>query len=61
MPGVSGAELAGRVRQDHPGLPIILTGGFSHVLAENGAHGFELLRKPYSLEQLSRVLHKVTR
>ena len=61
MPGVSGVELAERVRRHYPDLPIILTSGYSHVLAENGAHGFELLHKPYSLEQLSHILHKAIR
>ena len=32
-----------------------------HVLAQNGSYGFELLQKPYSIEQLSRILHKVGR
>ncbi|QDZ06828.1 PAS domain S-box protein [Sphingomonas panacisoli] len=58
MPGIGGIELAQRVRADYPHLPVILTSGYSHVLAENGAHGFELLHKPYSVDQLSRVLHK---
>ncbi len=58
MPGMSGVELGERVRRDHPDIPVILTSGYSHVLAENGAHGFELLHKPYSIEQLSRVLRK---
>ena len=35
-----------------------LTSGYSHVLAQNGQHGFELLHKPYSIEQLSHVLRK---
>ena len=58
MPGMGGVELAGEVRRLHPGLPVVLTSGYSHVLARNGAHGFELLHKPYSVEQLSRVLRK---
>jgi hypothetical protein len=33
--------------------------GYSHVLAKNGTFGFELLHKPYSVEQLSRTLRKV--
>ena len=56
MPGMSGLDLGQRIRRDHPDVPIILTSGYSHVLAETGTHGFELLHKPYSLEQLSRVL-----
>jgi hypothetical protein len=31
------------------------------VLAEEGRHGFELLQKPYAIEELSRVLRRVTR
>jgi len=39
----------------------VLTSGYSHVLAENGSDGFELLHKPYSLDQLSRMLLKVSK
>lgn len=60
MPGMDGIELGGEVRRLHPDVPIILTSGYSHVLAQNGQHGFELLHKPYSVEQLSRVLRKAT-
>ena len=28
------------------------------MLAQDGTYGFELLHKPYSIEQLSRVLRK---
>ncbi|WP_185829260.1 hybrid sensor histidine kinase/response regulator [Sphingomonas ginkgonis] len=58
MPGMSGIELAEAVRRDYPQLPVILTSGYSHVLAENGQHGYELLHKPYSIEQLSHLLRK---
>ena len=58
MPGMNGIELGQEIRRLHPDVPVILTSGYSHVLAENGRHGFELLHKPYSIEQLSRVLSK---
>ena len=58
MPGMSGLDLAQEVWRRHPRLPVILTSGYSHVLAQNGRHGFELLHKPYSIEQLSRVFRK---
>jgi PAS domain S-box-containing protein len=61
MPGISGIELAQQVRREQPAMPIILTSGYSHVLAENGTYGFELLHKPYSVDQLSRVLQKAMR
>jgi len=39
---------------------VLLASGYSHVLARNGTYGFELLHKPYSVEQLSRLLRKVS-
>jgi hypothetical protein len=35
---------------------VVLTSGYSHVLAQDGRHGFELLHKPYSVESLTRIL-----
>ncbi|MCJ2059498.1 PAS domain-containing protein [Methylobacterium sp. J-048] len=58
MPGMGGVELGHAVRKLHPDLPVVLTSGYSHVLAQNGTYGFELLHKPYSVEQLSRILRK---
>ena len=56
MPGMGGVELAGRVRDRYPTLPVVLTSGYSHVLAADARHGFALLHKPYSVEELSRVI-----
>lgn len=56
MPGTSGIELAEILRSRFPRLPVVLTSGYSHVLAAEGAHGFELLQKPYTAEGLARVL-----
>ncbi|CAX22035.1 Putative Response regulator; CheY-like protein [Methylorubrum extorquens DM4] len=56
MPGIGGVELASRLRADHPKLPVVLTTGYSDVLARDEAHGFELVRKPYSAEQVARAL-----
>src|SRR6202000_734827 len=58
MPGMNGVELAGAIRERYPGLPVVLTSGYSNVLAENAHHGFELIQKPYSVELLSRILRK---
>jgi len=59
MPGMTGLELAEEIRRLELNMPVVLASGYSHVLAQQGTHGFELLRKPYSIEELSRVLHKV--
>ena len=58
MPGMNGVELAGIVRERYPGLPVVLTSGYSNVLAESAHRGFELIQKPYSVELLSRILRK---
>jgi len=58
MPGMNGVELAGVLRERYPGLPVVLTSGYSNVLAENAHHGFDLIQKPYSVEALSRILKK---
>ena len=58
MPGMGGIEFARLLRPRLPRLPVVLASGYSHVLAQEGAHGFELLRKPYSAEQVSHVLRK---
>ncbi len=61
MPGMGGVELGQEIRHRYPGLPVVLTSGYSHVLAEEGRQGFELIKKPYAVEELSRVLQRATR
>lgn len=56
MPGMSGVDLAKQVERRWPDCRVVLTSGYSHVLAEEGNHGFPLLRKPYSLERLMEVI-----
>ena len=55
MPGgISGLELAQKVRARFPELPILLTTGYSEQVA--GSHGFPVLQKPYEMETLARAL-----
>lgn len=61
MPGMSGIELGQEIRRSYATLPVVLTSGYSHVLAQNGSFGFELLHKPYSIGDLSRVLQQAAR
>jgi PAS domain S-box-containing protein len=58
MPGMNGLELSKLVRLNNPDIPVILTSGYSQELAQDEKHGFEFLHKPYSIEQLSRVVGK---
>ncbi len=48
MPGMGGFALARQLETSRPDLPVVLTSGYSHVLATDDAHGFALVRKPYS-------------
>ena len=58
MPGgISGIELARKVRDRFPELPILLTTGYSEQVA--GTHGFPVLQKPYELETLASALGKI--
>ena len=58
MPGMSGIDLAREVERRFPDLPVVLTSGYSHVLAQEARHGFELIHKPYSVDELTQVLRK---
>jgi len=57
MAGMSGIDLAHEVRRLHGALPVVLSSGYSHVLAQTTDHGFTLLQKPYAVEQLAQALH----
>ena len=61
MPGMGGIELAKLLRRKLPHMPLILASGYSHVLAQEGAHGFELVQKPYSADEVTRALRKTVR
>ena len=60
MPGMNGVEFGREVRRLYAGLPVILTSGYSEVLAHDHHHGFELLQKPYSIRDLSNVLNRIS-
>jgi PAS domain S-box-containing protein len=56
MPGISGLELAQVIQQRWPKLQVVLTSGYSHIIVEQGAGGFPLVRKPYSIDGLLTIL-----
>jgi len=59
MPGeINGLQLAKRLRETRPDLPVILTSGYSDALANSEGQGFDLLQKPYSMEALSRIIQQ---
>jgi len=60
MPGMTGIELGREIRRRYPGTAILLTSGYSEVISREGAHGFDLLRKPYSMGELAAALRTAT-
>src|SRR3954468_3564210 len=61
MPGMTGLDLAQAVRDRGIGVPVVLTTGYSEALSQDGKVDFELVQKPYAIDQLSRVLHRLAR
>ncbi|MEQ7918545.1 PAS domain-containing protein [Xanthomonas sp. WHRI 1810A] len=64
MPGMSGVELLKQIETLYPWLPVVLTTGYTQELAhpdEADLRRFELLRKPYSVEELSALLQRIVR
>jgi DNA-binding NtrC family response regulator len=59
MQGKDGVELAKEIRLKWPDLPVVLTSGYGHVLADVRSREFELLREPYSFrEQLQALFER---
>jgi DNA-binding NtrC family response regulator len=58
MRGMNGIELGQFIRERNPELPVVLTSGYSHVIAQQGSAGFPLLQKPYSGDELARILRR---
>jgi DNA-binding NtrC family response regulator len=56
MPGLSGVEFGQEIRRQWPNLRVVLTSGYSDILTQSSSHGFDLLQKPYSVEELSKAL-----
>ena len=50
MPGMTGAELARKLRQDYPRLPVLLISGYQHI--ETIAPDTPRLSKPFRHKQL---------
>jgi CheY-like chemotaxis protein len=58
MPGMNGLELAGELNLRRPGVPIILTTGYSDRIATAGAQGHPIISKPYRLETIADAIEK---
>ncbi len=59
MPGMTGLELAERLRRERPDLPVALTTGFAE--ATGAGPWLPRLNKPYRQEELAALVHRLTR
>jgi CheY-like chemotaxis protein len=63
MPGeADGADVAHRIRQTWPGIPVVIASGRPDVLhqAWQAKFGFRLLQKPYGPRELISMLREMT-
>jgi PAS domain S-box-containing protein len=57
MPGMTGVELARRLREIRPGLPVLLVSGFADDPLVPGDQGMRFLTKPFRRNQLLAAVH----
>jgi CheY-like chemotaxis protein len=61
MPGMTGQELTGRLRQNRPELRVLYMSGYSERAAVDSARGdpsMRVLAKPFSRWALLRAVHE---
>ncbi len=58
MPGMTGTELAARIRQDRPELPIVIATGYADLPAE-AELGLPRLSKPYRQQELADLVARM--
>ncbi len=58
MPGMTGSELASRIRAEHAHIPIILVTGYAE-LAPGEGEGLPRLAKPFSQRELAEAIARV--
>lgn len=61
MPGMTGADVARRVRAKHPRLPIVFLSGYADSLALDQIELAVVLRKPIAISDLSRAVREAAR
>ncbi|MET0375687.1 MAG: ATP-binding protein [Rhizorhabdus sp.] len=56
MPGMSGLDLARRLRETSPDQRVLLATGYSREVAAGEAAGFHLIQKPYGAQSLTTAI-----
>jgi CheY-like chemotaxis protein len=60
MPGMTGLELAERLRLERPGLPVALATGYAELPAQTTSW-LPRLNKPYRQDELDELVRRLTR
>jgi CheY-like chemotaxis protein len=59
MPGgMNGLDLAREIRRRRPGVPVVLTTGYSGGVEADAEEGIPVLRKPYELNELAKTFRE---
>jgi CheY-like chemotaxis protein len=59
MPGMNGLELAVKIRELYPDVPVVLASGYSDALRNwEGERPAEVLSKPYTVDELTGALFR---
>ena len=62
MPGgMSGLDLARKIRQHFPRMPVLLSTGYARAAGEVHREGFSIIAKPYRADSLAAALHGPSR
>jgi len=57
--GMDGLELAETMKNEFPDIPILLTSGYTDVASDAVTRGFQVIRKPYRMEELGMWLQRL--
>ncbi|MGY6270956.1 ATP-binding protein [Achromobacter denitrificans] len=58
LPGMNGVELAHEIRARWPRVHLVLATGYSDALAGADVSAFPVMRKPYTIEALVKLVHE---
>jgi CheY-like chemotaxis protein len=61
MPTMTGLQLAERIQERYPGLPIILATGYAELPADPSAMGIRRLSKPCTQDEIAMAIHAALR
>ncbi|MBN1780305.1 response regulator [bacterium] len=60
MPGMSGAELISKVKDQYPEVKVIVMTAYSHLvnLAQNSGKSILIIEKPFEIHELRKLINK---